>query len=445
MKTKVTAVLSFVFLLLFNISCNDEIFVDETVESSNDLLNSVVRVKEVNSSNIDSLIYAGYDDNGRFVYDHIKKHLATTDPYELIPKERRAALKAEFDRVGLLSNTEIGQYWDEAFQEGIISQPVGEFLKSADVTMRANISNGYEGSDVDEWYLNKIEEARNLDAEDRNVAVQHLTILRYTMKAIYEGFMIPEGDPRSRLTATNASCIKYVLVCTFGYIAQYAGYGYKFSEGEGAVVGGVVGLAISLIKCGCDSSEPCRSPLFVGTPDVCYSPSNGLTFEVADYGDGAGGFEFKLYNSSNLTVANELAVHAVSGTSTTFTDAEIAGNNTVYIRVSTNCAGGLKYDQPSATQIHIPGLGFPVFTVSGNTNPYINSVEGYSLVGRNMDNTVWNIWPYGPANGSFINQFTESAAVQWNSIPGYIHLTATTGGPNCGGQITRGLYVMTRN
>ncbi len=439
-----------IFIVMMIFSCNDEVFVSETVKSSNDVLNSAVRVKDVNSSNIDSLIYAGYEDNGRFAYDHIKKHLASTDPYELIPKESRAALKAEFDRVGSLSNIEIGQYWDEAFQEGMISQPVGEFLKSADVTMRANISNGYEGSDVDEWYLNKIEEAKNLDAEDRNVAVQHLTILRYTMKAVYEGFMIPEGDSRSRLTATNASCISYVIVCTFGYIAQYAGYGYKFTAAgdggaSGGVIGGVVGLAISLVKCNCDSSEPCRSPLFVGTPDVCYSPSNGLTFEVAGYGNGAGGFEFKLYKSSNLSVANELAVHAVGGTSTTFTDSEIAGNNPVYIRVSTSCSGGLKYDQPTATLINIPSLGFPVFTVSGNASPYVNSVEGYSLVGRNMDNTVWNTWTYGPADGTFVNQYTGSATVQWNSTPGYIHLTATTGGPNCSGQITRGLYVMTRN
>ena len=205
-------------------------------------------------------------------------------------------------------------------------------------------------------------------------------------------------------------------------------------------MGAIVGTFVSVATCSCDD-HPCSYATYISTPDVCYDNVHGLDFTVAGFGNNSLGFQWEVYKSENMTPAN-LLVSRNSNSSVNISDAELQGNTAVYVRALTNC-GGILYTPPKLLLINLPALGIPQFIMTGNTNPYVNALEGYNLVGRNMQNTVWHIYTYGPASGSFVNQYTTSAAVQWNSTAGYIHLTAEATSP-CG-YYTEGLYITTHN
>lgn len=436
MKTQFFLALTVILSTLLVFSCNDATIVNQLDSKSNLPANSL---KEVNESNIQALIYEGYDKDGRFVYDHIKKHLASSDPYDMLSEKDREPLKAKFASVQNSPNKRNGEHWDEALQAHKISHQLYDFLKSSDATLKSNIQNGYDKAETDQWFVAQIEQAKKLDAKERNFAVNYMTIMRYAVKTAYEAVPQPQLNSKARLASSN--CTVQQITCAAGTIGTYSGIGALFG-GPGSIIGAVVGAFISIGNCPCDSN-PCQYAVYVSTPDVCYNQYGGLTFQVAGYGNAPNGFRYELYKSDNLSVANQLAVHVTNNNSTTFSDAELQGNSVVYIYVATNCGSGSLNYQPTSTAINIPYLGQPSFTMTGNTSPYVTAYEGYNLVGRNIQNTSWNIWTYGPTNGTFINQYSTSAVVQWNSVPGYAHITADAN-TSCGAY-NNGLYVSTHN
>jgi hypothetical protein len=359
-----------------------------------------------------------------------------------MPEKDRAFLKAKLDSAKNSPNKGDGEHWDEALRRKIISQELHGILKGADRTLKQNISAGYKKSDIDSWFSAKINEVKSnkqLNVKDKQFASRHLTLMRYAIRTCYETVTQPKSVAGGRLASSN--CTVDQVTCAANTILTYSGIGALF-PGPGDIIGAVVGAFISIGNCPCDSN-PCQYAVYVSTPDVCYDQYAGLTFKVAGYGNAPNGFRFELYKSDNLSVANQLAVHTTSNNYYTFSDSELQGNSAVYIYVATNCGSGSLNYQPTSTAINIPYLGQPSFTMTGETNPYINSYQGYNLVGRNIQNTAWHIYTYGPTNGTFINQYSQSATVQWNSNPGYVHITADAS-TNCG-TYNNGLYVTTHN
>lgn len=441
MKTQINYLLKLValslILFLCFTSCEDKKMINEITQSNS------TRVSFADGTIPDGIDSINYESEGKLIYNHLKNHLANYDPYELMPKAGRSALKAKFDSLKAIPSSTNGEHWDEFLRRNQISKELHGFLKENDIIFKKSISNGAEKLETERWFNDKIVEiklSKRLSTIDKHIAVRYLTLVKYSIKSYFEALTQQKGVSGGRMA--SGSCSLQQVNCAANTIATYAGIGSVF-EGAGGAVGAVVGVLVSFFSCPCEEN-PCQFPIYVGTPDVCYNQYYGLKLEVAGYGNqGFNGFRYEVYKSDNLTQANQLAVHASNYASTTFSDSELQGYSLVYVLVASNCGSGSLYYQPSATSINISNLGHPQFAMTGSTNAQINSYQVYDLIGRNITNTTWHIYTYGPTTGNFVNLYSNSATVQWNANAGFVHITADAS-TDCG-TYTDGLYVTTHN
>lgn len=385
-----------------------------------------------------------YDYIGKFVYQHMKNHMNTFDHYQLIPKEYRELLRAKYDSLKSVKQPNNGEHWDQALSAKKISKELNQMLKSLDKEMKQNLANSSSKDDVESWFKRKIDETKKsakYSIKDKHFSVKYLTILQFTFRAVYEAY--PQPVAKTGRIA-GESCLGQNLNCAAGYIATYAGIGSVFGP-DGGAAGAIIGAFVSMISCHCDNNF-CSYARYVSTPDVCYNQYNGLTIRVGDYGTtGTGyaeGFVYKIYKDFNLIAANQLAEHIETNNFTVFSEQELQGYRSIYVTVATNCSGTLQY-QPATTPININTLGTPQFYMTGSSSPTINSYVNYDLIGRNLQNVDWNIWTYGPTNGTFIYKYPYQAQVLWNSTPGFVHITANAS-TACGSG-NSGVYVTTHN
>lgn len=385
---------------------------DISLPSTNKADNSYRTATPVDSIN--------YDSTGSFVYNHIKKHLLYYDPYDLMPKEGREELKHKVDSVQSAPGKEEGFHWDEASKRNIISKLTGSILKDIEKELKKNITDGYDREQTIKWFDSKIVSVKTnngLKLKDKHIAVRHLTMLKYTLKAAYESLTI--SDKSGRTNSTNA-CTVPLLNCIVTNASTYAAIGAVFGTDAGAVVGVFIGSLLSISTCTCGSS--CTFPAAVSTPDVCYDPYNGIKFKVSGYGTNALGFRIELYKSDNLITANQIAFKQVSsGDEVTFSNSDLVGNDLVYVSVYTNC-GGQWLNQPKVVAIRISQLGWPDFTIAGPANPYITSYVSYNMVGRNLSDVSWSLYTRNQASGTINSSYLHNTTtwIQWNQYPGWV-------------------------
>ncbi|QHV97889.1 hypothetical protein [Spirosoma endbachense] len=374
-----------------------------------------------------------------FLYNQLRLHLADLDPYTLLPEAQRAACKSLMDSMKAAPQKSVIAVWDKALTNKRISASLHGALKQFSQDRAEFMAKGADQASLDSWYQQRIAQTyanQSLTPHDREFLLKHQAVLRYAAKAFYEARLQPVAtDSKAR---TSSNCTESQTSCYNEFIELFAGIGALFSEGAGGIVGAVVGTVVAIATCSCDS-HPCTYSTYISTPDVCYDQYHGLDFTIAGYGNGAIGFQWEVYSSDNMIPANLLVSR--SGTTTfNISNAELQGNTAIYVRALTNC-GGTLLTPPKLLMINIPYLGQPSFYMTGNTSPYCTAWEGYNLVGTNIQNTVWHIYTYGPSSGTFINQYSTSAIVQWNSTPGYIHLVADAS-TSCG-SYNNGLYITT--
>lgn len=381
-----------------------------------------------------------YDSTGLFIYNHIKKHLLFYEPTDLMPKEGRERMKFKFDSVKAIPNKKEGFHLDEMLRKKLISKTTHSLLLDIERELKSNIGNGDTKDETSKWFESKILSIKinnNIHSEEKHLVIQNLTVLKYALQATYEGLI--KEDKSGRIQVSN--CTIQQVQCAASNISTYAGVGSAFGS-TGTAIGAVTGLFVALATCNC--SSPCAFPSFVSTPDVCYDPYVGLKVRAAGFGNTSDGFVFKLYKSDNLITANELAVYATNQNEYTFSNAELQGNNVVYMYTATNCGGSLLY-QPQPIAINITYLGWPDFQITGPTNPYITSYVSYNMVGRNLNNVTWSLYTRNQAGGTLNSTYinTPTAWVQWNPYPGWV-VVAGEAHTSCGA-CYRQLDVYTHN
>ena len=441
-------------LLCVTLSCNPgkEIFEKGTFDKGVDNY-SKSRLGE--PSERDSL---NHDDMGEFVYDLVRRHSLHVDMYSILPVEIQKPFKAKMDSVKKAGIQPASVYWSKLLDTRIISNKCYVALNQFDRGCK-NYCNrpSVNIESLDQWFNNSIIDVKkntDLSFADKDFITRHQTVVRYLIKAMVASIPQPIGLKGGRVS--ESSCIFTLINCGFDTISSWSAVGAVIGSafvtvppGGGTVTGGIVGAVAgffySLVSCSCPDA-PCMAPNALSTPDVCYSQFNGITFNLAGFGNvnpAVGqGFELKIYSNSTLT--NLLADKVSTSSSINVPNSDLQGNSVIYIRAITNCAqqGNMQY--ANAVEVfNLDVLGKPFFYVDGNTNPTVNSQVFYNIVGRNLGTVVWNIYTYGPTTGTVLSQSPSGVNIEWNNSPGFVHLVADA--TSACGTSSDGKYITTHN
>lgn len=438
-------------LLCITISCNPskEVFEKNTFDKN---LENYSKQRLGEPSERDSL---NHDDMGEFIYALVRRHSLHVDMYSILPAEIQKPFKAKIDSVKKAGIQPSIFYWNKLLDARVISNKCFNALNQFDRNLKNYCNDPSVNVDgLDQWFKNStIDVKRNTDLSfaDKDFIIRHQTVVRYLIKAMIASIPQPVAVKGGRVAVS--SCIVTLIQCGVDTISSWSSVGAvigsAFSASTGTIPGGIVGAVagffFSLFSCSCPDA-PCLAPNALSTPDVCYNQFNGITFDLAGFGNvdptQNQGLELFIYSNSTLT---NLLVHKLSTSSSiNVSDGDLQGNRVIYVRAASNCGsnGGLLYAN-AAEVFNLDVLGKPSFYVDGNTNPVVNSQVFYNIVGRNLNTVVWNIYTYGPTNGTILSQNPSGVNVQWNNASGFVHLVADATSP-CGTS-SNGKYITTHN
>ncbi len=127
-----------------------------------------------------------HDDMGIFIYNTIKRHSFHFDPYTLLPEKERAVLISKIDSVKALKISDPTVIWDQAVKDGKMSKNVSESLKKFRTDGTTFLSRESNVDVVDSWFISEIDKTKNdrsLLFDEKDLIIQHETIIRYVFKA----------------------------------------------------------------------------------------------------------------------------------------------------------------------------------------------------------------------------------------------------------------------
>ena len=374
------------------------------------------------------------------------------DPLSMLPtKESQRIFKEKMDSVKKAGIEPATVYWQRLLNEKKITSGCFTGLKRFDTDVKNYLSKpSINIEELDAWFENEIIETKkniNLKYEEKDYIIRFQTMVQYLMNAEMKSIFQPSIIKGGRVM--ESSCISQIASCGYNTISGWASVG-AFIGGIipgvgnvlGGVVGGVAGFFYGLVACSCDGA-PCTAPQALSTPDICYNSYAGLDFTLSGFGNvntSSGGFRLLIYSNSTLT---NLLTDKISTYSTIHvSDSELQGNSVIYVMAVTNCDGIYKY--ANAVEVfNLNTLGHPYFYIDGNTNPSVNSQQFYQMTGRNLNSVNWNIYTYGPTNGTILSQSSYGANVLWNNNAGFVHLVANAN--SACGSYSDGKYITTHN
>lgn len=275
---------------------------------------------------------------------------------------------------------------------------------------------------LETWFIQQEDNTKSRDdltIDQKHSLLKYQIVMHFALKAYLDGIPAPVNSSNGRQLA---SC-SIKGDCVGANVATYAGLGALIAEPIGGAIGALFGALVSIKTCrDCPDQSTCYYPHYVSTDPVCYNPSYGLDFQLADYGNTSNGFGLEVWDNPDRSGLPLLNPRVISD-KIHINNASLNGNTVIYVRPITNCGGGTEQMAPSLVRIDLTELGRPNIIINGPTNGLANNYSVFSVSGRipgqQYGPITWYVRSLDsyPVTWSILPPSDSQLFIRWNNVP----------------------------